>query len=540
MFTFLSLILLAHAISPASSQEKNIFLLAGQSNMSGRGGVTNGTWDGFVPPECGPNPSVLRLAANLTWVPAAEPLHKDIDVNVTAGVGPGMSFANALLAHDPGLGVVGLVPCAIGGTKISQWVRGSFLYDQLVRRADAAARGGGKIQAMLWYQGESDTVDEEDAESYKGRLEKFFEDLRSDLQFPSLPIIQVAIASAQGPFIEKVREAQLRLDLANVKCVDAKGLELGPDHLHLTTSAEVQLGKMLADSFLQTRPRPLKNNAPSSYSLRGGKSKERTKAMFTFLSLILLAQAISPGSSHGKNIFLLAGQSNMSGRGGLTNSTWDGVVPPECGPNPSVLRLAANLTWVPAAEPLHKDIDVNVTVGVGPGMSFANSVLANDSSLRVVGLVPCAVGGTRGTKISQWVRGSMLYEQLVRRAGAAVRGGGKIQAMLWYQGESDTVDKEDAELYKGRLEKFFVDLRSDLQSPSLPIIQVAIASAQGSFIKKVREAQLRLDLANVKCVDAKGLELGPDHLHLTTSAEVQLGEMLAGSFLRTRPRPPQE
>ncbi|KAF7138222.1 hypothetical protein RHSIM_Rhsim07G0224600 [Rhododendron simsii] len=264
MFTFLSLILLAHAISPASSQEKNIFLLAGQSNMSGRGGVTNGTWDGFVPPGCGPNPSVLRLAANLTWVPAAEPLHKDIDVNVTAGVGPGMSFANALLAYDPGLGVVGLVPCAIGGTKISQWVRGSFLYDQLVRRAGAAARGGGKIQAMLWYQGESDTVDEEDAESYKGRLEKFFEDLRSDLQSPSLPIIQVAIASAQGPFIEKVREAQLRLDLANVKCVDAKGLELGRDHLHLTTSAEAQLGGMLAGSFLRTRPRPIKNNAPSS------------------------------------------------------------------------------------------------------------------------------------------------------------------------------------------------------------------------------------------------------------------------------------
>ncbi|KAI8548641.1 hypothetical protein RHMOL_Rhmol07G0289800 [Rhododendron molle] len=58
-----------------------------------------------------------------------------------------MSFADALLAYDPGLGVVGLVPCAIGGTKISQWVRGSFLYDQLVRRAGAAARGGGKIQA---------------------------------------------------------------------------------------------------------------------------------------------------------------------------------------------------------------------------------------------------------------------------------------------------------------------------------------------------------------------------------------------------------
>ncbi|XP_058222418.1 probable carbohydrate esterase At4g34215 [Rhododendron vialii] len=266
MFTFLWVILIvAHAlpVTPVSSQDKNIFLLAGQSNMAGNGGVINGTWDGVVPPECGPNPSVLRLAANLTWVPAAEPLHKDIGgVNAAIGVGPGMSFANSVLARDPSLGVVGLVPCAYGGTKISQWGQGSFLYDQLVSRARAAVRGGGgKIQAMLWYQGESDAVLSEDAELYKGRLQKFFQDLRLDLQSPSLLIIQVALASeSAGPYTEKVREAQLGLDLANVKCVDAKGLELQSDNLHLSTPAEVQLGKMLAGSFLQNRPNPLTNS----------------------------------------------------------------------------------------------------------------------------------------------------------------------------------------------------------------------------------------------------------------------------------------
>ncbi|KAI8548639.1 hypothetical protein RHMOL_Rhmol07G0289600 [Rhododendron molle] len=256
--------------------------------------------------------------------------------------------------------------------------------------------------------------------------------------------------------------------------------------------------------------------------------------MFTILWLVLLARAVSPASSQDKNIFLLAGQSNMSGQAGVINGTWDGAIPPECAPNPSILRLAANLTWVPAAEPLHRGIDVNVTVGVGPGMSFANSVLATDSSLKVVGLVPCAVGGT---KISQWARGTFLYDQLVSRARAAVQGGGTIQAMLWYQGESDTTLLENAESYKGQLEKFFLDLRCDLQSPSLLIIQVALARA-GPFLEIVREAQLGLDLPNVKCVDAQGLELKPDHLHLTTAAEVQLGEMLAGSYsLRTGPPP---
>ncbi|KAL6982954.1 hypothetical protein U1Q18_016349, partial [Sarracenia purpurea var. burkii] len=181
----------ADSVSPSSSpQPNNIFLLAGQSNMSGRGGVTNGTWDGVVPPECQPNPSILRLSADLAWVEASEPLHKDIDANTTCGVGPGMAFANSAVNRDSSLGVVGLVPCAVGGTKISEWGRGSYLYGQMVRRATAAVRGGCRIQALLWYQGESDTVNLQDAEMYKGRLEKFFTDLRADLQSPLLPIIQ--------------------------------------------------------------------------------------------------------------------------------------------------------------------------------------------------------------------------------------------------------------------------------------------------------------------------------------------------------------
>ncbi|CAO2833961.1 unnamed protein product [Amaranthus hypochondriacus] len=227
---------------------QNIFILAGQSNMAGRGGVKNGKWDGFIPPECNPNPKILRFTAQNSWVLAHEPLHVDIDVGKTCGVGPGMGFAHGLLILGGSeIGSIGLVPCAVGGTKISEWGRGTVLYDQLVRRAKAA---GGKIGGVLWYQGESDTVNVEDAEGYKGRMEKFIGDLRSDLALPSLLVIQVALASGEGKFIEKVREAQLGIKLANVKCVDAKGLRVGYDHLHLTTMSQVHLGLMLARSYL--------------------------------------------------------------------------------------------------------------------------------------------------------------------------------------------------------------------------------------------------------------------------------------------------
>lgn len=164
--------------------------------MAGRGGVFNDTitetltWDGIVPPECQPNPRILRLTANLTWVEAREPLHADIDYNKTNGVGPGMPFANAVLNKDPNFGVIGLVPCAIGGTNISQWQKGEFLYEQLVKRSQFAKQSG-VYRAMLWYQGESDTEDQQDAELYKDNLNRFFNDLRFDLKTPKLPIIQV-------------------------------------------------------------------------------------------------------------------------------------------------------------------------------------------------------------------------------------------------------------------------------------------------------------------------------------------------------------
>ncbi|KAL0669144.1 hypothetical protein Bca4012_031848 [Brassica carinata] len=185
--------------------------------MAGRGGVYNDTskniivWDGVIPPECRSNPSILRLTAKLEWEEAKEPLHADIDVNKTNGVGPGMSFANRVVNR---FGMVGLVPCSVGGTKLSQWQKGEFLYEETVKRAKAAvASGGGSYQAVLWYQG-------------------------------------------ARPYLDVVRKAQLETDLENVNCVDAMGLPLEPDGLHLTTSSQVRLGKMMVDAFLAIRPIP--------------------------------------------------------------------------------------------------------------------------------------------------------------------------------------------------------------------------------------------------------------------------------------------
>ncbi|CAN4095354.1 unnamed protein product [Withania somnifera] len=219
--------------------------------MSGRGGVVNNIFDWYIPPECQSNSSILRLTKGLSWELAKEPLHQDIDFYAVCGIGPGMSFANSILKNDPNIGVIGLVPCAVGSTNISQWSQGSFYYNQTVNRTRAALEGGGRLRALLWYQGESDTLNLEDAELYKSRLEKFFTHVRNDLDTPFLPIVQVALTTTLGPYEEEIRQAQIGINLQNVKTVDANGLKVGPDYVHLSTPAEVQLGQMLAHAFLK-------------------------------------------------------------------------------------------------------------------------------------------------------------------------------------------------------------------------------------------------------------------------------------------------
>nr|GMD25123.1 probable carbohydrate esterase At4g34215 [Ipomoea batatas] len=180
-----------HEVKPP----KNIFILSGQSNMAGRGGVNKEKkWDGIVPPECSPDSSkIFRLSAQLCWEVACEPLHHDIDTKKTCGVGPGMSFSNAV---KDSVGVIGVVPCAVGGTAIKEWARGEHLYENMVKRVKAAIRDGGcEIKALLWYQGESDTSSKHDAESYRANMETLIHNIRSDLDLPTMPIIQVAIAS---------------------------------------------------------------------------------------------------------------------------------------------------------------------------------------------------------------------------------------------------------------------------------------------------------------------------------------------------------
>jgi hypothetical protein len=63
---------------------------------------------------------------------------------------------------------------------------------------------------------------------------------------------------------------------------------------------------------------------------------------------------------------------------------------------------------------------------------------------------------------------------MIERTKAALKKGGTLKALLWYQGESDCEDKSNADHYEQRLIVFFNNVRADLDKHDLPIIQVSI------------------------------------------------------------------
>lgn len=69
-------------------------------------------------------------------------------------------------------------------------------------------------------------------------------------------ILHVPSPWFKGKFVHIVRQAQIDVEVPNAVKVDAKGLPLNPDGIHLTTAAQIRLANMLADAFLSSNFTP--------------------------------------------------------------------------------------------------------------------------------------------------------------------------------------------------------------------------------------------------------------------------------------------
>lgn len=230
---------------------KLVVLLAGQSNMAGRGVVR-------IPDDTITTNNIISLNKDSVWVRAKHPLHWD---KPEAAVGMGIRFAKELLVLLQTNDTIALVPCAAGGTSIDNWKNNSYfaytgnfyVYSNLINRAKKAAKSG-TIIGMIWHQGETDATVAL-SPSYQNKLKNLFDSIRTNLNLPNMPIVAVEL----GRYLNK--SAYPRWDSINVAMTNLKnvlqhyavasssGLVSNPDTIHFTSASQDSLGIRYARLF---------------------------------------------------------------------------------------------------------------------------------------------------------------------------------------------------------------------------------------------------------------------------------------------------
>jgi hypothetical protein len=230
------------AIQLPPKADFDLYLLMGQSNMVGRDTSLNASQVD--------DPKILALNPAGQWVVAHEPMHAG-----GSGMGPGISFAKTMRLSNPNV-MIGLIPCAVGGTPLSRWVKGGDLYERAVDRAQIAKKDG-VLCGVLWHQGESDTTDATNANTYGARLKQMLADLRVDLGIPDLPIVigelGEYLTSAGYPYISTVRAAIAAVpgEVPNTAIAPSNGLVDKGDHLHFSAASQIEFGKRYAAAMLK-------------------------------------------------------------------------------------------------------------------------------------------------------------------------------------------------------------------------------------------------------------------------------------------------
>lgn len=242
-------------VAPPPKGEFHLFLLAGQSNMAGRGAIAD--------EDRVAHPRVLMLDKSGAWVPAVDPLHFD---KPSAGTGLGRTFGITIANARPGI-TVGLVPCAVGGSPIDAWKPGGFHpstkthpWDDAMRRAAIALKSG-TLRGILWHQGESDATPGL-APAYEAKLHDLIRRLRSGFGIPELPFVAGQMGQfPDNPWDDAHRQVDqahrnLPAKMPHTAFVSSRDLNHKGDKVHFDSPGLRELGRRYAEAYLRLAPQP--------------------------------------------------------------------------------------------------------------------------------------------------------------------------------------------------------------------------------------------------------------------------------------------
>ncbi|RAJ32128.1 protein of unknown function (DUF303) [Pedobacter cryoconitis] len=222
--------------------------MAGQSNMAGRGYVTDvkQIYD-----------EKIKMLVNGRWQTMTEPINFD---RPTSGIGLAASFAGAWrLKNDQE--EIGLIPCADGGTSLDDWAVGGVLFENAVFQAKLAQRNS-KLSGILWHQGENDSFGGLSA-LYYDKLSIIVDTLRRELDAPDIPFITGGLGDflsggRYGKYFteySQVNDALQKFAETKPNCyfVTANGLTANADGLHFDAVSQRRFGTRYFESFFERK-----------------------------------------------------------------------------------------------------------------------------------------------------------------------------------------------------------------------------------------------------------------------------------------------
>lgn len=218
--------------------------------MSGRGRIERVATETAAP--------VYVFGNDYRWHRAIEPIDNgrdQVDVasfDVVVGVGPGRSFGARWTELNPGV-PIGLIPCAMGGSSISDWGRNlddASLYGSMLKRWRAASALG-EVRGVLFFQGESDATAER-AGLWTEQFQRWVADVRADIGAPNLPVVFAQLGdgreSVDPEAWKRLQAMQAEVELPHSAMIKTSDLALS-DGMHFTSESYHSIGRRFAEAM---------------------------------------------------------------------------------------------------------------------------------------------------------------------------------------------------------------------------------------------------------------------------------------------------
>ena len=249
----------SQAVAVSVTNQVSVYLLGGQSNMSGVGSSGSDLTGVYASPL-----REVRMWKNNSYVSLKNgfSLNDGSGTGFGAEIGFGFALEAARKAGTANTEEIYLVKYALGSTSLDvDWnINGvNNQYDKFTASVDSALANltnaglGYKVEAMLWMQGESDADIATRANNYASNLTNLIGDVRSRYGSGTDFVIgrlHEELDPVRYLYDDIVRNAQTNVANSNPRnsWVNTDDLAVGADHKHFTSAGHLALGVAFADA----------------------------------------------------------------------------------------------------------------------------------------------------------------------------------------------------------------------------------------------------------------------------------------------------